>query len=520
MAEDITCAAAVTAGNALGDNVTDSTATVSVVGYVSIAEAWKSDSKQQIFYMADDSASTSKEFEAYYCNTEVAIKRGDKVRVTGYLTKYVSKSNVAQVEIKNGNVELLQAAEEQGPKEIKLYTVSEVIAAYDNGTLIEGDSCMVVGTISKWYTKSSKFDTYHSVSYFITDGQKEFEMYNSYSVDNAKFETYDYTDETTATCIDENGLQLNIGDSVIGIGTVKKYNDTYEFNQNCYLVWTNAGGAEVETADVVFAMEDFAGKGTSGTGSEVTVTKGGVTFTCDKAYGDGQYGVRCYKGSTITISSDSEQIGKIVFVFGLDKTGGLDEEIVVNDMSWTATLSDEQARMNKISIYFGEYEKPAEDTIPELPEGVITCDSVAKLAAAAADPTADNKNVEVCEVKVRGFVTFCYDAEDGQQSAWIADEKKATAGTVQGYYLNVTDAVAKGDYVQLEGTLVKYFKAGKDGKPDEIILEVTNGTMAKVGAQGIENIVLTEKAQKVMVDGVIYIVRDNKMFNLQGAQVR
>ena len=40
------------------------------------------------------------------------------------------------------------------------------------------------------------------------------------------------------------------------------------------------------------------------------------------------------------------------------------------------------------------------------------------------------------------------------------------------------------------------------------------------GAQGIENIVLTEKAQKVVVDGVLYIVRDNKMFNVQGTQVR
>ena len=42
----------------------------------------------------------------------------------------------------------------------------------------------------------------------------------------------------------------------------------------------------------------------------------------------------------------------------------------------------------------------------------------------------------------------------------------------------------------------------------------------KANVEGIENIVLTEKAQKVVVDGVIYIVRDNKMFNLQGAQVR
>ena len=40
------------------------------------------------------------------------------------------------------------------------------------------------------------------------------------------------------------------------------------------------------------------------------------------------------------------------------------------------------------------------------------------------------------------------------------------------------------------------------------------------GEQGIENITLTEKAQKVVVDGVLYIVRDNKMFNVQGTQVR
>lgn len=42
----------------------------------------------------------------------------------------------------------------------------------------------------------------------------------------------------------------------------------------------------------------------------------------------------------------------------------------------------------------------------------------------------------------------------------------------------------------------------------------------KANYQGIENVVLTEKAQKVVVDGVLYIIRDNKMFNVQGTQVR
>ena len=37
---------------------------------------------------------------------------------------------------------------------------------------------------------------------------------------------------------------------------------------------------------------------------------------------------------------------------------------------------------------------------------------------------------------------------------------------------------------------------------------------------GIENVVLTEKARKVVVDGQIYIIRDNKLFNIHGAQLR
>ncbi|MBQ7381696.1 MAG: hypothetical protein IJ554_02450 [Paludibacteraceae bacterium] len=61
-----------------------------------------------------------------------------------------------------------------------------------------------------------------------------------------------------------------------------------------------------------------------------------------------------------------------------------------------------------------------------------------------------------------------------------------------------------------------------DGEEDGKIAIDLAGTYFAACApeEGIENITLTEKAQKVVVDGVLYIVRDNKMFNLQGAQVR
>ena len=39
-------------------------------------------------------------------------------------------------------------------------------------------------------------------------------------------------------------------------------------------------------------------------------------------------------------------------------------------------------------------------------------------------------------------------------------------------------------------------------------------------ATGVENMVLTEKSQKVVVDGQVYVIRDNKMYNVLGTQVR
>lgn len=40
------------------------------------------------------------------------------------------------------------------------------------------------------------------------------------------------------------------------------------------------------------------------------------------------------------------------------------------------------------------------------------------------------------------------------------------------------------------------------------------------GEQGIENIELTKEAKKVVVDGKVFIIRDEKLFDLRGAQVR
>ena len=167
------------------------------------------------------------------------------------------------------------------------------------------------------------------------------------------------------------------------------------------------------------------------------------------------------------------------------------------------------------------------EAAPELPEGVISCDSAVALAKSIADPEEVKGTVEGPEVTVWGYVTYAYNAseKDGvvTQSAWLSDTKGAKSGVIQGAYLEIANAEAAvkvGDYVELKGTLAKYLKEGKNGNPNEVVIEVVKGSMRQAGEQGIENVVLTEKAQKVMIDGVMYIVRDNKMYNVQGTQVR
>lgn len=158
--------------------------------------------------------------------------------------------------------------------------------------------------------------------------------------------------------------------------------------------------------------------------------------------------------------------------------------------------------------------------IPDLPEGVISCADAVKAAAAIADPQAEKETVKGDAVTVRGFVTFAYDAKDGKQSAWLNDDKNSKAGQLQGSFLKVDEAVAAGDYVELVGTLAKYKNAGKDGKEGEIIIEVIDGTMKKVDAQDIEVVVFEPvKAQKVMINGQMFIIRNGVKYNATGAVV-
>ena len=133
------------------------------------------------------------------------------------------------------------------------YTTSEAIAAVDAGMIVKDDSIKVGGIISRWFRKSSAFDKYHSVSFFVMDpvtGQEhEFEFYNCYSLDKDSFATFEYTDAMNAICVDYQGREFHLGDTVVGAGKYTIYNGTHELNTNCYLTeWRPVSAAPAAVA--------------------------------------------------------------------------------------------------------------------------------------------------------------------------------------------------------------------------------------------------------------------------------
>ena len=112
---------------------------------------------------------------------------------------------------------------------------------------------------------------------------------------------------------------------------------------------------------------------------------------------------------------------------------------------------------------------------------------------------------------VIAYVVEAEEFEEDMQEFKVSDDAAATVGKLQCIDTYIAEPGAKvNDQVKLVGKIQKM-----NG-----VFRMVNARAYVLGGEGIENIVLTEKAQKIMMDGVIYIIRDNKIYNLQGTQVR
>ena len=181
--------------------------------------------------------------------TSVLPEEGEAGDILAVVYEYKSQEPIFETE----EEDVPQGFFDGTPESRGFYTTSEAIAAAEAGLIAKGDSLKVGGIISRWFKKSSAFDRYHSVSFFVMDpvtGQEhEFEFYNCYTLEKDSFETYEFTDELNAICIDRAGREFHLGDTVIGAGTYTIYNGTHELNTNCYLTeWRPAAAAPAAIA--------------------------------------------------------------------------------------------------------------------------------------------------------------------------------------------------------------------------------------------------------------------------------
>ena len=197
------------------------------------------------------------------------------------------------------------------PEERGFYTPSEAIAAVDAGMIMKDDSIKVGGIISRWFKKSSAFDKYHSVSFFVMDPvtgmEHEFEFYNCYSLDKDSFATFEYTDEMNAICLDVDDREFHLGDTVVGAGKYTIYNGTHELNTNCYLVEWRPVSSPIPSAGIgVFSVS---------ADKQVTFSKGNLQYTQSTdtwSFAENQYD---YLGEA-NIAIDADVLADKVDLFG------------------------------------------------------------------------------------------------------------------------------------------------------------------------------------------------------------
>jgi hypothetical protein len=507
LVEPITVAQAIEAGMAL-DSAATSKLPYLVDGYVLDAQDFSIRYNNQIWNMADDAENTAKqEFMAYTCypikdGDTIKVLNGDKVRLFGNLKKYYDKDAKKYIiEIVKGNASFLSMidADHTVDRSIDTISIDSALvlgaALKDNG-VTDRQYCLegYVSFIANTYDKEKKTE-----NFWITDAKDS----EASSNEGKAFYVFSGKPNTEK--------EIGLGAKVRIVTAIKKYvpksgSPVIENEAAVAVEVLEQGEIKVDTLDIKEAYEEALKLEKGQTGAKFYAVKGfihKVKDAYDKQYKnasfyvsedmfDTEIDVLCYRASVAAADSSKVEKGSYVLV-----TGHLMHNFY-NDKSSAQLVSGTTEFIPAPKI----------DTIPA---------TVAE-AIEAGQALADN-TVSEGYYMVTGYVVNSEEMEDEDATAqdfFLADEKDAVSGPLKAYHAKIAyPGVADGDKVALFGKI----KKNVYGEKTTIQMEYAVVTIIEK-TQGIEEIVLTEKAQKVVVDGVIYIVRDNKMFNLQGVQVR
>lgn len=468
----MTCAEAADA--ALGG----STAEAVVRGYVtSIAGAFNANYKNVSFWMADteDGGQVFEAFRAACETAEDVPTVGDLVEVTGTLTMFNSTPEMA------AGCTFTVITPTDKPVNLGEKTIAEFLELKN-----AKDTCVLTGV--------------------ITSVEKE-DFGNLYMQD----ETGSLYVYGVLTPEGESKKFSTLGADVTDTMTIKAVYGEYDGNPqapNAVFVSVLKGpGVELDTITTAEAVEvakelkPESGKSLSTT--ETYVVKGFIIkastkyentwYMSDEAtatYGDFQ----AYKCSSIDAPV---ALGDYVYVRGKIKNynGGTYNNYEIEGGTLVHGFAPEPTELDTLSV----------------------ADAVTIALA------LENNETSTETYAVRGYVAKIYEEYNEQYSnlsIYMTDDATSTFGDLQCRRASIdaeaAQALAPHDKVLIVGKLTNNFYNETN------TAQIYQGKLTvEEKAQAIEKILMNDpQIKKVIMDGVVYIVRDGKMFDLQGAQVR
>ena len=309
---DITCAKAVELCAALADNASSSE-TYAITGYITDVFATVSNN-QQSFWMSDNNDG-QKVVQAYWANLPEGVEKfvaGSKVKITGKLIKYVKTDGTVITEVKNADVEILEAGTDEPSTDVTEITCAKAIelcaGLADNASSAE--TYAITGYITDVFANVSKGQQ----SFWLSDNNDGQKMVQAYWAN-----------------LPEGVEKFVAGSKVKITGKLIKYVKTdgtvITEIKNADVEILEAGSETPDTpsedntfagADATVVMSEAYSECTDGSVDATPITFDAVQVSFDKNDGNNppKYywngnAVRMYAKNSMTVASD-KQIAKIV----------------------------------------------------------------------------------------------------------------------------------------------------------------------------------------------------------------
>ena len=427
--------------------------------------------------------------------------------------------NVFVLKITNANnaqaakIEIFEAGEEPAAPEVVIADTINVAKAIELGMKLDSMATdSVVYAVEGYVINAGSFSLlYHNQSWYMADSAtataSDFQAYNCFPIEG------------------NDTLKVLNGDKVQIIGKLKKF---YNKSAAKYII-------EIEKANATFISKVEGDHTVVVTTEEVTVAQA-LTIgagLADNASTEKQYKITGYVSAEDVAYSDQYKNQSFWVADDATSTAASNADGAFYVYRGKPENEEALAVGTKVEFtctikkYVGSNGAVIENAdqniiIKVLEAPVVELDTINVAQAVDLALALDNNAVSAKKYAIVGYVAKIkteYSSQYKNISFYMTDDATQTYGDLQVYRGAISEAdgttLAAGDRVTVVGKLKNNFYNDANSAQTDAGAEVTVDWKA-----AIENITLTEEVNKVIVDGVLYIVRDGKIYNVQGVQVR